>query len=94
MNTIKAIAGDFGTWALPADAPAFVKRTEAERFIMVMTDAALDAEIAGEAFLAPTWAAIMAAPLSVERIAYGAVVEFVQLPARSLLQRIVAWFRA
>ena len=79
--TVKAIACEFGTWALPADAPAYLKARDAERFAMVMTDVASDAWSRGVPPVDPSWAAVMATPLTPERVEYGATTEFTMVPA-------------
>ena len=79
--TVKAIACEFGTWALPGDAPAYIKARDAERFAIVMTDAASGAWLRGVPLVAPSWAEIMATPLTSERVEYGATTEFVTVPA-------------
>ena len=77
----KAIEGAFGTWALPDDAPAYVKTADAERFAIVMHDVSVDAWVHDKPFVAPSWAEVMATPLTAERVEYGALAEFTTVPA-------------
>ena len=79
--TVKAIAGTFGTWAIPADAPAYIKTRDAERFAMVMTDLSSQAWVNDRRPPTPSWAEVMATSLTPARIAYGAASDFTTLPA-------------